>query len=169
MISTRKLVLISLFIAVALVLSYLENLIPLPIAIPGLKLGLPNVVILVTIVSLGNREGFLILVLRIILAGFMFGNLSAILYALAGGLLSFTAMALLNRYTTSSLVVISVVGAACHNLGQVIVAALVVSNLNLFLYYCPPLLILSIPLGLITGVVADLVVKYLNKMPYFHM
>lgn len=166
---TKKLVLMALYLTMALILGYVETLIPMPIPIPGIKLGLPNIIILLSLYTFDLKESFVIMCARVFLSGFLFGSMSSILYALAGGTISFLGMAIAVKKSKLSTVIISVIGAACHNFGQVIVAALVVWNLNLFLYYFPILLILSIPTGLITGILLTLLMRYLSSTPYFEM
>ena len=88
----RRVSYLGLFLALALVFSYIENLIPFFFGVPGMKLGLTNAVILLVLYSLGTKDAYLVSVLRVILAGFMFGNAFSIIYSLAGGLLSLTVM-----------------------------------------------------------------------------
>ena len=92
---TRRLVIIALYTALALILSYLESLVPIPMPVPGAKVGLPNIVTLISLLTLGTPLTLLIVTARIFLSGFLFGSMSAILYSLAGGLLSLGVMALL--------------------------------------------------------------------------
>ena len=93
----HKIAYIGLFLAVALICSYIETLIPFSFGIPGVKLGLTNIVIVLMLYTVGTKESLLVSVLRIVLVGFLFGNLFSILYSLTGGLLSFVVMALLKR------------------------------------------------------------------------
>lgn len=150
----RKTAYLGLFLALALICSYIESLIPFYFGIPGVKLGLANIVTLLTLYYMGAKSAFAICALRILLAGLLFGNLFSILYSLAGGLLSFFCMALLKRTGKLKMVSISVVGGVTHNLGQVMVAAVVVENRNLFYYY-PALLLAGIVTGAFIGIVAQ--------------
>lgn len=161
---THKLVFIALFTALALILSYLEALIPIPLPIPGAKLGLTNIVTLISLCTLGSPLTLLIIVARIFLSGFLFSGLSTILYSLSGGLLSLSIMILLLKIpkVQLSIITISIVGAVCHNLGQLIIAAAVVQSLNLFLYYLPFLMLLAIPTGLVVGIISQMLLKRLN-------
>ena len=119
------------FLALALVCSYVESLIPISFGIPGVKLGLTNIVVILMLYTIGAKDAILISVLRIILAGFMFGNAFSIIYSLAGGILSFVVMLLLKNTGKLKILSISTAGGISHNVGQLIVAALVVENYNI--------------------------------------
>ncbi|MEG0310517.1 MAG: Gx transporter family protein [Eubacterium sp.] len=157
---TKKLVIIALYTALALILSYLEALIPIPLPIPGAKIGLPNCITLMGFYTLSTPLTLLILIARILLSGFLFGNFSMILYALTGGLLSFVVMWSLIRLPKNNLSPIT------HNLGQLCVAALVVQNSHLFFYYFPFLMLIAIPTGLFIGITTDLLLKALKNTKF---
>lgn len=142
------------FIALALICSYVESLIPFYFGIPGVKLGLTNIVVVIMLYSVGEKEAFGISMLRIVLAGFLFGNMFSILYSLAGGMLSFLVMFLLKRSKWFGMVPVSVCGGISHNIGQIIVAAFVVENYNIF-YYVPVLFIAGTVTGFLIGIVAQ--------------
>lgn len=150
----KKTAYLGLFLALALVCSYVESLIPFYFGIPGVKLGLTNVVVILMLYAMGTKEAFTVSVLRIVLAGFLFGNLFSILYSLAGGLLSFICMVLLKRTGKFKIISISAAGGITHNLGQIVVAAAVVENMNLF-YYFPVLLLAGIVTGILIGTAAQ--------------
>lgn len=145
---------LGLYLALALVCSYIESLIPITFGIPGIKLGLTNIVVILILYDLGAAAAVTVSVLRILLAGFMFGNMFSILYSLAGGLLSFLCMLLLKKTGKFKIISISAAGGVTHNLGQIIVAALVVENINLFYYY-PVLLISGVITGVLIGIAAQ--------------
>ncbi|MGV8907300.1 MAG: Gx transporter family protein [Acetobacterium sp.] len=163
-----RLVILSLYIAMALILSYVESFIPLPIPIPGVKLGLPNIITLISLITLGWPLTILVVVGRVLLSGFMFGNLSSISFALAGGLLSLLVMALLLGIfkKSYSLIIISIFGAIAHNLGQVLIAVMVVQTGNLILYFLF-LMLFAIPTGIFIGVTARELLRLLNKTTIF--
>lgn len=165
-----RLVLLSLLVSLALILSYVESLIPLPLPIPGAKLGLPNIVTMISLLTLGWPLTLLVVVARIFLSGFMFGNFFSIFYSLAGGLLSLLVMASLYRLFKNkiSLVLISVFGSISHNLGQIIVAALVLQNINLFFLYFPFLMLIGILTGIITGITVQGLLSLLKKTKLFN-
>ena len=117
------------FTALALIFSYVETLIPINFGIPGVKLGLANLVIVIALYKMKLTEVYLLSVVRVLLSGFIFGNYFSIIYSLAGGLLSLTVMALLKKNKGFSVMGISVAGGVFHNVGQLIVAMLVVETL----------------------------------------
>lgn len=141
------------YTALALIFSYVEILIPISLGIPGIKLGLANVVIVVVLYKMGRKEAYIISVTRVILAGFLFGNLASILFSLAGCVLSLTIMSLLYKKENFSVIGISVIGAVFHNLGQILVAMVVVSSFSV-MYYFSVLMIAGIITGIIIGIVA---------------
>mgnify|MGYP004678308729 FL=1 len=145
------------FLALALVCSYVESLIPISFGIPGVKLGLTNIVVILMLYTIGAKDAILISVLRIILAGFMFGNAFSIIYSLAGGILSFVVMLLLKNTGKLKILSISTAGGISHNVGQLIVAALVVENYNI-LFYVPVLIIAGIITGFLIGLLAGEIV-----------
>ena len=149
-ISAKTVALLAMMIALALVFSYVETLIPINFGIPGVKLGLANLVIVAALYLIGGKEAFLVSVVRIFLSGFMFGNLFSILYSLAGAALSLTVMELLKKHSGFSLIGISVAGGVTHNIGQLIVAMIVVSNTSLMVY-APALLVAGVLAGILIG------------------
>ena len=146
------------FTALALIFSYVETLIPIHIGIPGVKLGLANLIVVITLYRIGVRESYVLSVLRVILAGFLFGNLFAILYSLAGGLFSLTVMAFLKKTEKFSVLGVSMAGGVFHNIGQLMMAAIVLESLSIT-YYLPVLLISGIVTGLLIGIVANEMLK----------
>ncbi|MBO5371338.1 MAG: Gx transporter family protein [Lachnospiraceae bacterium] len=150
----RKTAHLGMLLAVALICSYIESLIPFYFGIPGVKLGLTNIVVVWMLYLIGAKEAFLISILRILLAGFMFGNPFSIIYSLGGGILSFIAMLLLKKTNRFQVVSISVLGGIFHNIGQLLVASLVVENFNLF-YYMPVLLSAGFITGFLIGILAQ--------------
>ena len=116
------------FIALALVLSYLESLVPLNFAVPGVKLGLANLVTIVALYMLGLKPAILISIGRIILSGILFGNVTVIIYSLAGAGLSIVVMCIVKKIKIFSVTGISICGAIAHNIGQIVVAAFVMEN-----------------------------------------
>ena len=151
------------FTALALIFSYVETLIPINFGIPGIKLGLANLIIIIALYKMRVKEAYALSVVRVVLAGFMFGNLFSIIYSLAGGFLSLTVMALLKKTDKFSLFGISMAGGVFHNVGQLIVAILVMENLNIA-YYMPVLLISGLITGFMIGLVAGEMLKRLTKL-----
>lgn len=157
----RKIAFMGVFIALALICSYVESLIPFYFGIPGVKLGLTNVVVVIMLYAVGEKEAFGISMLRIVLAGFLFGNMFSILYSLAGGLLSFFVMYFIKKANFLGVVPVSVCGGIFHNIGQIIVAAIVVENYNIF-YYVPVLLVAGTVTGFLIGIVAQEIILRLK-------
>lgn len=142
------------FTALALIFSYIETLIPVNFGIYGVKLGLANLIIVIALYKIGTGEAFLLSVVRVVLSGFLFGNYFSIIYSLAGGLLSLTVMSLLKKSDGFSVMGVSIAGGVFHNIGQLIVAMLVVETFSV-VYYVPVLLIAGLLAGLVIGIAAN--------------
>lgn len=154
-----------MFTALALIFSYVESLIPFRIGIPGVKLGLANLVIVVAMYKMNKKQVYLLSVTRVVLAGFMFGNLFSIVYSLAGSLLSLAVMYGLKRKESFSIMGISMAGGVFHNIGQLIVAMIVLESLNL-VYYASVLLISGLITGIVIGIVSDEIMKRIKKIHF---
>lgn len=150
----KKTAYMGIFLALALICSYIETLIPFHIGIPGVKLGLTNIVIVWALYLLGTKEALAISVMRIVLSGMMFGNAFSIAYSLAGGLLSFIVMVLLKKTGRFKCISVSIAGGIFHNIGQLLVAVAIVQNLSVF-YYIPVLFISGTITGLVIGVISQ--------------
>ena len=146
--NARRLALLSCLTASALLLAWLEFLLPLPIPLPGVKLGLAN------LAAVGAREALLVSLARILLTAFLFGSLFSALYALSGALCALGVMALLKRSGPFSVYGVSLGGGAAHNAAQVCVAALAAQTESL-LSYLPALLICGLATGFVVGLLAD--------------
>ena len=171
----RRTVELGFLLALSLILSYVESLIPFSFGIPGIKLGLPNLIVLLLLYEIpdgrqekslhltkGAREALLVNVLRIVLSGFLFSNLYAILYALAGAAFSFMAMLLGKRIGRFSMVGVSILGGVFHNIGQILVAMLVVETFAVA-YYVPFLIIAGTVTGALLGFVGIQLLPYLRR------
>ncbi len=150
----RKTAYLGMFLALALICSYIESLIPFHFGVPGIKLGLANVIVVVMLYGMGAREALLLSILRILLAGFLFGNPFSIIYSLSGGILSYFVMLLLKNTQKFHVISVSTAGGIFHNLGQLLVASAVVENYHLF-YYAPVLLVSGFITGFLIGNVAQ--------------
>ena len=151
------------FTALALIFSYVELLIPINFGIPGAKLGLANLVIVIVLYKTDWKEALLLSVVRIILAGFLFGNLFGILYSLAGGILSLAVMTLLKKTGAFSVIGVSMAGGGSHNVGQLIIAMLVVETYALG-YYLPVLLITGLITGTLIGIAGREMLKRIDRI-----
>lgn len=153
------------FTALALIFSYVETLIPFNFGIPGVKLGLANLVIVIALYKMRLREAYLLSIVRVLLNGFIFGNYFSIVYSLAGGLLSLSIMALLRKREGFSILGISMAGGVMHNVGQLIVAMIIVETLSVA-YYVPVLLISGLITGCVIGVVSGEMLKRLVNIQF---
>lgn len=163
--SPRKLTVLSLMTALSLMIFYLESLLPPPVPIPGVKLGLANIVTLIVLNRFGAREALPVLLCRILLSCFFFSQAISLAYSLAGGLLCLLTMAVLQALLKKRyLYLTSIFGAMAHNIGQMAVA-LVLTKVPGVLAYLPFLLISAAVTGLFTGLCAHFSLKYLPKFP----
>ena len=153
------------FTALALIFSYVETLIPFNFGIPGVKLGLANLIIVISLYKLKLSDVYLLSITRVLLSGFIFGNYFSIIYSLSGGLLSLSTMALLKKVGGFSVYGISVAGGVMHNIGQLIIAMLIVETFSV-IYYVPVLLISGLVTGLIIGIAAMEMIKRLKNIQF---
>lgn len=151
------------FTALALMFSYIETMIPIQFGVPGIKLGFANIMIVIMLYKSSAKEALLLSIVRIMLSGFLFGNLSSILYSIAGGVLSLEIMTLLKKQGGFSVIGVSVAGGVSHNVGQLIVAMLVVETYQVG-YYLPVLLVAGVLTGLGIGVVSQEVLKRIRNI-----
>ena len=142
-----------LFAALAILMGYVEMLIPLPLLVPGMKLGLANVIIVIALYHMDIKSAFFISLVRVLMSGLLFQGFAGLLYSLAGALLSLGVMALLKKTGKVSITGVSVMGGVFHNVGQIIVAAAVVENIKMA-YYLPFLLVTGVVTGFVIGAVA---------------
>ena len=156
--SARRLAFGAMFTALALIFSYVEFLIPLPVPVPGIKLGLANLVIIIAIYRMGFKYAFTINCVRIIASGLLFSGVFGMLYSFAGGILSLVVMYILYRTKLFSMVGVSMAGGVMHNLGQLLTACLIVSNIRLMSYFA--VLLVS---GLISGILIGIVAYQIEK------
>ena len=152
---------LALLTAAALVLGYVELSFPIA-GLPGVKLGLSNTVLLYALYLMDWKCACLLMVLKVVLSGLLFGGPAAMMYSMAGGVLSVAVMILFQRLRTFSIVGVSVCGAVAHNIGQILIACFVVENRAL-LTYLPVLLVSAVITGVLTGVAAKYVVKAVNQ------
>ena len=151
-----------MFLALSLIFSYVETLIPISFGIPGIKLGLANIVTVTALYYAGTKEAFVLAILRNILTGFLFGNLFAIFYSIAGSCFSILIMHLLKKRGSFSVIGVSIAGGVFHNIGQLLVAMLVVESLSIS-YYMPVLLTAGILTGAVIGLLVQRLQRYLQK------
>ncbi len=156
--SNKDIALTGVFIALAMIFSYLESLVPIGFAVPGIKLGLANLVTIVALYKLGLRDTIIISLGRILLSGVLFGNMMIIIYSLAGAFLSILAMVIIKKTKIFSTTGVSVCGAIAHNLGQIIVAVISLENMNI-IYYMIVLAIAGTVAGTVIGILSGMIIK----------
>lgn len=162
---TKKYIFLSLMTAFAVLLSLFENIIPLPIALPGAKLGLSNIVILSSLIVFGFKDSLTINVTRTVLVLLIMGNPISFIYSLSGALFSLVIMYIVYKFFSQyfSLVGISIFGAVAHNTAQVLTASLILENANI-LSYLPLMYLISLFTGFFVGFSSNFVVKQLKKI-----
>lgn len=154
----KKTAFCGLVLALALIAGYAESLIPVAVAIPGIKLGAANSVILILLYMVGVKEACIVNISRVVLAGFLFGSMSSILYSLSGAIVSLFVMTLLKKTDRFSISGVSMAGGAFHNMGQLVMAALVLETSAVWYYF--PVLMLS---GSITGFLIGFLTEEIRK------
>lgn len=157
----KKITQYGMMIALAMILSYVEVLIPIQLGIPGMKLGLANLVVFTALYLEGVKGAAAISILRIFLVGFTFGNGFSLIYSLAGGILSLLIMLLGKKMRFFSKIGVSILGGVSHNIGQLAIAAFVVQNVNVF-YYMPVLLIAGAATGTVIGLLGARLIQTLG-------
>ena len=159
---TKRLVLLAMLTAVAMILSYVESLLP-SVGIPGVKMGLANIAVIFALFRFGWKEAAALSLVRVVLVSLLFGSVGAMLYSLAGAVLSLAVMALLRRIDRFSTVGISVAGGVAHNAGQILMAMLILQTKQL-LGYLPVLAVSGIAGGVLMGLAAALLIR---RIPEF--
>lgn len=159
---TKRLVLLAMLTAVAMILSYVESLLP-SVGIPGVKMGLANIAVIFALFRFGWKEAAALSLVRVVLVSLLFGSVGAMLYSFAGAVLSLAVMALLRRIDRFSTVGISVAGGVAHNAGQILMAMLILQTKQL-LGYLPVLAVSGIAGGVLTGLAAALLIR---RIPEF--
>lgn len=161
---TRKMTQISMFLALAIVLQIVESMIPLPLLIPGVKLGFAQVVGLIVLKKYGSKEMFTVNILRVIMVGLLrVGFGLTFMIALSGTILASIMMAILDQTDRFTIYGISLGGASMHMVGQVLMVSIVYKQWALLVTYLPVLLIVSIATGLFTGIVAEVTLRRLKR------
>ncbi len=150
----KKTAFCGLVLALALIAGYVESLLPVPIAIPGIKLGAANSVILILLYKAGAKEAFIVSITRVLLSGFLFGSMSSILYSLSGAILSLLVMIWLKKMDFLSVSGVSMAGGVMHNIGQLLMAWLVLETGAIW-YYLPVLLISGCVTGFLIGILTE--------------
>ena len=156
---TKKIALGGILTALAMIFSYIESLIPIPLPVPGVKLGIANIAIISVLYLLGSGQALLVNLLRITLTAVLFGNFNSFLFSMAGGMLSL--LVLLKKSGHFSIVGVSVAGGVFHNVGQITAAVFLMDTTAIY-YYLPVLLIF----GIVTGIIIGLMGGYVTQRVY---
>lgn len=166
--NTKRFILLALMVSQALILSIVESWIPLPVAIYGIKLGLANIITIMVIIFFGFKEALLVVTIRCILSAIFAGGPIVFLFSIAGGLLSTVVMSLLYKRLSKyfSIIGVSIAGAVTHNIGQIIMACIVMRELSV-LSYLPFLLISGIIMGCFVGLCSNFLSKALERARLF--
>ena len=155
---SRRIATAGIMITLCLILTYIEVLIPFNFGIPGIKLGLANVVVMYALYNMGIKWAFSINLLRILLTGFLFTNPITIIYSISGGILSFLSMIAIKKVRCLSIISVSVTGGIFHNIGQIFMAYIYLGSEQVILYL-PLLLIFGTITGLLTGYIGAIVIE----------
>ncbi len=158
----KRIAYLGMLIALAFIFSYIETIIPFTFAVPGIKLGLANIVVMVGLYLLGEKDAFLLSVVRIVLVGFTFGNLSMMAYSLGGGMLSYLVMVIAKKAGVFSMKGVSILGGVFHNVGQIMVAMVVLETKQL-IYYLPPLMVAGTVTGFFVGLLGTMITERIKK------
>ncbi len=162
---TRNVATYGILIALAFILSYIESIIPIPVPVPGIKIGLANLVVITALFTMGPKQAFVLSMIRIVLVGFTFGNLSTMMFSFAGGMLSWLLMVAAKRWKRFSMTGVSILGGIGHNIGQILVAMWVINN-SVLLYYLPFLIISGLVTGAVIGIVGALITANIKKLDF---
>ena len=163
--NTKKTAFIGLAISLAMILSFVESQIPAFVAIPGVKVGLPNLVIVFLLYKIGWKESVMVNILRVVLVALLFGNVQTLSFSLIGAALSLLGMILLKKTDKFSPIAVSIVGGVLHNVGQIIAACLWTQTPQIA-YYLPVLLLSGTIAGVVIGLVGGMLINRLDKIKF---
>lgn len=158
----KRVTFLGLSIALAMILSFVESQIPALVAIPGIKVGLPNIVMVFLLYRVGWKETVIVSIIRIILISMLFGNVQTLTFSIAGAVLSLLGMILLKKLNLFSCITVSIMGGVLHNVGQILAACFWTQTAQIA-YYLPVLLISGTIAGTLIGILAGMMVKRMEK------
>ena len=162
-ISTKKIALCGVLTALAMIFSYIESVIPVPIPVPGIKLGVANIAVITILYVLGVKEAIVINLLRIVLTSLLFGTVNSFLFSISGAALSLTIMIIMKKLDFFSCIGVSVCGGVMHNIGQIIAAVFIMGS-EAIVFYLPVLIVSGVFTGVVIGVVSGIVAKRVRKV-----
>lgn len=161
-IKNENIALCAILTTVALVFSYIESLIPIPIPVYGVKLGIANIAVITVLYTVGDKEALAVNVLRIIINAALFGNINSFIFSMSGGLLSIIIMIIFKKINIFSIIGVSIAGGVTHNIGQII-AAVFIMNTSVIIYYLPVLIVAGVVTGIVIGVVGYIITIRIKK------
>ncbi|MBR3797107.1 MAG: Gx transporter family protein [Clostridia bacterium] len=164
----QRIALSGLLTSLMLVFGLIERQFPLTAAIPGVKLGLANSVLLYSLYMMGVKQSFILMLLKALMSWLIYTNMNAMLYSLGGGFFSLVVMILLSRMNGVSIIGVSALGAVFFNVGQILVAVVMLNTPQLIVTYLPILMLSGVVTGVLTGVVAQMVMKHLKAIGQNH-
>lgn len=156
----KKLSVVSLTLAISLILSYIETLVPFSVGVP-VKIGLANIAIMFALYKIGCKEAIIISILRVIIVSVLFTNVITFYYSIGGAILSLLMMIIVKKLDLFNIYVTCVIGSLSHNIGQIIVAFILLDN-SLVFYYLPYLLLFGLISGLFIGIFSAIIIKRVN-------
>ncbi len=162
-IPTKKIALCGVLTALAMIFSYIESVIPVPIPVPGIKLGVANIAVITILYVLGVKEAIVINLLRIVLTSLLFGNVNSFLFSISGAALSLTIMIIMKKLDFFSCIGVSVCGGVMHNIGQIIAAVFIMGS-EAIVFYLSVLIVSGVFTGVVIGVVSGIVAKHVRKV-----
>ena len=162
-ISTKKIALCGVLTALAMIFSYIESVIPVPIPVPGIKLGVANIAVITILYVLGVKEAIVINLLRIVLTSLLFGNVNSFLFSISGAALSLAIMIIMKKLDFFSCIGVRVCGGVMHNIGQIIAAVFIMGS-EAIVFYLPVLIVSGVFTGVVIGVVSGIVAKHVRKV-----
>lgn len=163
--STKRITYTGMFVAIAMVFSYLESMIPVNIVVPGVKLGLANMVTIVVMYRLRISDAWIVSLVRVVLSSLLFGNMTVMVYSMAGAVLSLLVMSICRKKDLFGLLGTSILGGVSHNAGQIVMAAFLMKSGNIMLYI-PVLCISGTIAGVCIGLVGAVLVRKLPAIDY---
>ncbi|HCT64316.1 MAG TPA: heptaprenyl diphosphate synthase [Lachnospiraceae bacterium] len=159
---SKKVAYYGIFAALSVLMGYVEAMIPVPLPIPGIKLGLSNVIVLLALYVMGTKEAFFISVIRVFISALLFRGFLGFWYSVAGAFLSYGIMVLAKKSGKMSIIGVSVLGGIFHNLGQIVVACLIIGRTVVF-YLVPVLMVSGVVTGFAIGIVAGYCTQYMQN------
>ena len=161
--NTNKITFLGIMLSLGIILSYVDSLIPLSTYVPGMKIGLANIITMYVLYNYRLRDAFIIMFLRVLISGFLFFGLNSVIFGLMGGVMCIFFMTLFKKVKMFSVIGVSVIGSLSHNLGQILTAFIIMDNINI-MYYFPVLLVTGLITGAVIGYISGILIKRFEKI-----